>query len=159
MFNKQLYIQESIKLQQQAQLNAQLNDHLDGKESTNLRIPWKPFPATTSALALIEEDINQQQKISPTIDNSYNNSEELDGESASVTALSVLYASEYINGNGFYLYTDLDFNKTQNSHCLDNTHNHTINEVENQTLEYLLNENDFPTAIMKFLSYYWYVEL
>lgn len=55
------------------------------------RIPWKPFPASSSALAIV--DGYESKK-----DNELENSSHLE-----TTALSVLYASEYVNGK-YYLY-------------------------------------------------------
>lgn len=49
-------------------------------ESENLKIPWKPVPAGDTALVPVGSD--------------------------STTALSILHASEYVNGNGYYLYTE-----------------------------------------------------
>lgn len=51
------------------------------------QIPWKPYPAKSSALALVDAGATKSQ------------SEELDGTNQiTTTAISVLYASEYVNG-------------------------------------------------------------
>lgn len=98
MYEKQLYIQESDKLRGHATL-----DNLKYLES--LKIPWNPFPVTTSEFALIEGGINSE--------------EEYD---SSVTALSVLHGSEYVNGNGYYLFSNVKPRKVMVcEHNLTNT--------------------------------------
>lgn len=76
MHKKQLYIQESVKLQQLIPKVV--------KTQELLGIPWKPYPASKNALALLEED---QNYFDPDI-----------GTEGKTTALSVLYGTEYING-------------------------------------------------------------
>lgn len=72
MHNRQLYIQEN---------SDKLNSIDHNRKSTKGQIfPWRPHPATDTALTVIET--------SPT-----------------TTALSILYNTEYVNGNGFYLHT------------------------------------------------------
>lgn len=55
------------------------------------RIPWKPFPASSSALTLIDRQESNN-------DNEFEISSQIH-----TTALSVLYASEYVNGNIIYI--------------------------------------------------------
>lgn len=65
-------------------------------ESPNLLIPWKPIKADDTALVPLGSD--------PT------------------TAISVLYSSEYANGNGYYLYTEVVDEKEK---CHDESNNRT----------------------------------
>uniref|UniRef100_A0A7G3AH43 Putative eukaryotic translation initiation factor 2 alpha kinase pek n=1 Tax=Lutzomyia longipalpis TaxID=7200 RepID=A0A7G3AH43_LUTLO len=87
MFKKQVYIQESEAMRKS--LQPPLGEKVAEKYA---KIPWKPYPAASSAWKLIQYDAE-------TISEKDEESEENKG-----TALSVLYASEFANGNGFYLY-------------------------------------------------------
>lgn len=82
MHNKQLYIHESTSMKNILHLRQPHSDKDSVIESQSLtKIPWKPVPA------ILEID-------------------GIDSDTDDSTALSVLYGSEYVNGNGFYLYTD-----------------------------------------------------
>ncbi|XP_069671584.1 eukaryotic translation initiation factor 2-alpha kinase isoform X2 [Periplaneta americana] len=100
MHNRQLYIQESVTLHERV-----------GKMSTELaradpslfpRIPWAPVPATDlSSLATpfslafvgaLDADPESE-------------STELGNTELTTIARSFLYASEYVNGNGYYLFS------------------------------------------------------
>ncbi|KAB0801166.1 hypothetical protein PPYR_05520 [Photinus pyralis] len=82
MHNKQLYIHESTSMKNILHLRQRGGDKDSVIESQSLaKIPWKPVPA------VLEID-------------------GIDNDTDDSTALSVLYGSEYVNGNGFYLYTD-----------------------------------------------------
>lgn len=84
--------------------------HTEVIESVNLKIPWKPIPAGDTALVSLESD--------------------------STTALSVLHASEYVNGNGYYLYTET---LKQRELC-ENENNKTnvINSVEKEEENFVI---------------------
>ncbi|BET01789.1 eukaryotic translation initiation factor [Nesidiocoris tenuis] len=94
MHNKQLYIQESVRLRNKVlegvdRLKHHLitDDHLPS-------IPWRPVRAQNHILG-IEGSSDPILQITD------------EGESSDlqeVTGTSVLYASEYVNGQGFYLY-------------------------------------------------------
>lgn len=96
MYNKQLYIQESERLR----LNqANYVNHLIQSETKTFgRIPWRPIEASSTSLAAIGQannaviSANTEDTGIVTIPNHQ------------ATATSVLYASEYVNGNGFYLF-------------------------------------------------------
>ncbi|XP_017774007.1 PREDICTED: eukaryotic translation initiation factor 2-alpha kinase-like isoform X2 [Nicrophorus vespilloides] len=87
MHHKQLYIYESDRIQ--TAINMQI--HMDGNKDKNALtiIPWKPISANEI------EDSSQPE----------------------TTALSVLYSSAYINGNGYYLYTENDIKKGSTILC------------------------------------------
>ncbi|XP_044766134.1 eukaryotic translation initiation factor 2-alpha kinase [Coccinella septempunctata] len=75
-------------------------------ESKSLsKIPWKPIPASS----MIEEDDS--------------------------TALAVLYGSTYVNGNGYFLYTETDLEKKNTELCEKND---TVEEIEIGTVEYII---------------------
>lgn len=88
MHEKQVYVQESKKLVQE------MNRQQIKNNFKYPRIPWKPIPESTTGLNLIEDDNSIRD------------------ESEKATALSVLYGTEYVNGNGFYLYPDPEYNQT-----------------------------------------------
>lgn len=127
MFEKQLYIQESEHLKKI------INNQLGTVQPTFLKIPWKPHPTTKSAVALIQDD-----------------------SAASVTALSVLYGSEYVNGNGFFLFSPVDYGP---SLCdKENTTDET--EDEEKAYAYPFGEDPTPAKIIIVsLWYWWYVNL
>ncbi|XP_014241196.1 eukaryotic translation initiation factor 2-alpha kinase [Cimex lectularius] len=89
MHNKQLYIQESVLLQNKILENInKLNQLMIGDENLP-SIPWKPIYAGVLGIEGSTDPILQI-----TDETSH----------ASTTGLSVLYASEYVNGHGFFLY-------------------------------------------------------
>lgn len=93
MHNKQLYIHESDTFQTALEMIPHSN-HTDVVDSMHFKIPWNPIPAGDTALVPIEPGL---------------------------TALSVLNASEYVNGNGYYLYTE----KVDGEPLCDSTSNTT----------------------------------
>lgn len=133
MFNKQLYIQESDKLKKIILATAQ-GQLLEGMEY--LKIPWRPYPATSSALSLIKEDavVNDQDK--------------------SVTAISVLYESDYVDGHGFFLFSPGDLNLTQNGLC--NKKNSTDNSEEIDDNGFPFNGEDTPAKIIIVSLWFWW---
>ncbi|XP_063972485.1 eukaryotic translation initiation factor 2-alpha kinase-like isoform X1 [Diachasmimorpha longicaudata] len=82
MHDRQLYIQENTK-----------HVKLLGTTSPHRTYPWRPYPASDTALAIRQEDASLS------------------------TALSVLYNSEYINGNGFYLHSRETLQKENSNQC------------------------------------------
>ncbi|CAB0028667.1 unnamed protein product [Trichogramma brassicae] len=93
MYAKQLYIQE----------NPYINEHLDSFSKSLVKYPWRPYP-------VLDKDGSWKNIV-------YKKPNDVD----STTALSVLYNTEYVNGNGYYLYPrkkipfakDNKFNKTE----------------------------------------------
>nr|CAD7453639.1 unnamed protein product [Timema tahoe] len=107
MHNKQLYIQESVTVQRS--VGNWASNLLTDESSNNLRIPWHPVPATSTALGLLDDQLLTSED--PTTD---------DESQASTTAISVLYGSSYVNGNGFFLFSEESLKKTKHSQCLKN---------------------------------------
>lgn len=136
MFQKQLYIQESDRFRKIILANAQ-----EQLESSNgpefLKIPWKPFPASSSALSVINN-----------VDEVTIEDHEL-ATDPSITALSVLYASEYVNGNGFFLFSVHDLNQTQSCNKENNT-------SEEDTSDYPFTDDDTPAKIIIVSLWYWW---
>lgn len=121
MFEKQLYIQESDHLKKI------INNQLDTVNQKFLKIPWKPFPTTKSSVALIQDD-----------------------SAASVTALSVLYGSEYVNGNGFFLFSPVVPSLCDKENTTDET------EDEEQAYEFPFGEDPTPAKIIIVSLWYWW---
>nr|CAD7260206.1 unnamed protein product [Timema shepardi] len=107
MHNKQLYIQESVTVQRS--VGNWASNLLTDESSNNLRIPWHPVPATSTALDLLDDHLLASED--PTT---------VDESQASTTAISVLYGSSYVNGNGFFLFSEESLKKTKHSQCLKN---------------------------------------
>ncbi|XP_035898058.1 eukaryotic translation initiation factor 2-alpha kinase-like [Anopheles stephensi] len=97
MHEKQLYIQESQAMldEREEKLSeiALLTD-----ESKLPAIPWKPLPASHAVAGLLTDGGSSLPGVKDDDDT---------GESTAI-ARSVLYASNYINGNGFFLVYDTD---------------------------------------------------
>uniref|UniRef100_A0A8D8ZJP0 non-specific serine/threonine protein kinase n=1 Tax=Cacopsylla melanoneura TaxID=428564 RepID=A0A8D8ZJP0_9HEMI len=95
MHNKQLYIQESVAMQRKIQSKVGYQQHLLTDETNFPRIPWRPIPATSSHLLGLPyvKDGEGETGLTQSLD------------VRKTTSLSILYASEYVNGNGYYLYS------------------------------------------------------
>uniref|UniRef100_A0A182Q1T6 non-specific serine/threonine protein kinase n=1 Tax=Anopheles farauti TaxID=69004 RepID=A0A182Q1T6_9DIPT len=97
MHEKQLYIQESGAMmnerEEKLQELALLTD-----ESKLPAIPWKPLPASSAVAGLLTSEDNSFQLV--------DEGENDDAGESTAIARSVLYASNYINGNGFFLVYD-----------------------------------------------------
>ncbi|KAI5706972.1 hypothetical protein M8J75_013009 [Diaphorina citri] len=92
-----LYIQESVAMQKKLQSSSmRYQQHLLTDETNFPRIPWHPIPATSSHLLGLPH-IKEEKDITALA--------QLKKDVTQTTALSVLYASEYVNGNGYYLYS------------------------------------------------------
>lgn len=116
MYDKQPYIQESIALRQlteEKRQNEATNLITDDSRTHIFKIPFRPYPATREALALIEDHSEGSAEEEQTIEKV----SILKDEPQNTLATSVLYASEYVNGNGFYFYTSHDLNETQKAVC------------------------------------------
>ncbi|XP_058061442.1 eukaryotic translation initiation factor 2-alpha kinase-like [Anopheles bellator] len=99
MHDKQLYIQESSALMAEREGKSQELALLTDGDGQFPAIPWKPLPASPTVAGLLtgeEKDVALGTPSAPQDDN---------GESTAI-ARSVLYASSYINGNGFFLVFD-----------------------------------------------------
>uniref|UniRef100_A0AAG5CUA7 non-specific serine/threonine protein kinase n=1 Tax=Anopheles atroparvus TaxID=41427 RepID=A0AAG5CUA7_ANOAO len=113
MHEKQLYIQESNamlnKREEKLQELALLTD-----ESKLPAIPWKPLPASGAVAGLLTDENTPTEEPQQQEDT---------GESTAI-ARSVLYASSYINGNGFFLLYDPPERCDKNNEVIvDNTTN------------------------------------
>lgn len=151
MHNKQLYIQESVRLQHKIieSNNMRLQHHLITDETFLPRIPWRPVPAGLLGIAGSTEPILQITD---------------ETSQATTTALSVLYGSEYVNGNGFYLYDTVD--KDKKELCVKEKINITISGLETDDDDSLVEDDDFiveeeigdtPVQVTSFWA--WWIEV
>lgn len=161
MFKRQLYIQESEQLRAS---QANIIDHMVGdvvQTPSFARIPWQPIDASNSGLAQIDYETKEDTSIvGPTPTEEPTEETGLAKKNYSATAISVLYGSEYVNGNGFYLYSKYD----DKSKC--NKEKETNGSGEHIVLG--SNETDFPeegdrfrpAPLIKFVSlWYWWREI
>ncbi|XP_068083730.1 eukaryotic translation initiation factor 2-alpha kinase isoform X2 [Anabrus simplex] len=142
MHKKQLYIQESVTM-------LEIFDRISWSSagsSNYLQIPWKPIPATSTALGMVSSPESETA---------------LQVVDASTTAMSVLYASEYVNGNGFYLLTKDALERANGVKCDAGTkENITIEAIEEEhPNNYEFSEDDTPVQIMIVSLWYWWKEV
>ncbi|GLV37655.1 pancreatic eIF-2alpha kinase [Carabus blaptoides fortunei] len=146
MHNKQLYIHESVILQKFLTSNNR-NDRNEITESHSVsRIPWKPYPAKSSSLAIVNIDEKESQ----------NDEYELANQ-ITTTALSVLYGSEYVNGNGYYLYTADVVDKQNSVQCENNITVNVIEESNDRNID--SDEDDTPVQVIIVSLWYWWKEV
>lgn len=103
MFKRQLYIQESDHMRS---IRIKLVDHMMGNVKPGdkvARIPWRPIEASSSSLLQIEFHELNENLLATTESSEVALVNQKDH---SDTATSILYGSEYVNGNGFYLYSE-----------------------------------------------------
>lgn len=136
MYEKQLYVQESDNLKRTAALK-------DLKYLETLKIPWKPYPVITSEFAMIEGDLNGDDQ----------------AESA-VTAMSVLHGSEYVNGNGFYLFANIkDPVVKKDPVCEHNTtKSNKTGGKEGEKGKYIeiIDDDDTPATVLIVSLWFWW---
>lgn len=103
MYQQQLYIQESDSIKESFDNHKQL-EHDINDEDKFLKIPFKAYPASNTAIVKLIEGGGSHEE---------SNEEEGEGSSKKLTsydnslnAQSVLYASPYAEGKGFFLFTN-----------------------------------------------------
>lgn len=143
MYEKQPYIQESntiLQLSQEKQYqgtNIITDDHSDFK----FRVPFRPFPANKKGIQLIEDHSEDQAS-----EIMVPGTTEAPEVPTNALATSVLYASEYVNGNGFFFYPEMVANKT-------------VCDSQNKTKEKTFDEpDDIDFSLMArihALTFYW----
>lgn len=117
MHNRQLYIQESVTVSKMSELAASSHSHIP-------QITWAPVSATGLGLVgTLHSDSDRK-------------STELGRTELMTIAQSILYASEYSNGNGYYLFS------TPKLQCDVETGNSTIEEAIEVNTDYSKVENE-----------------
>ncbi|CAD6996348.1 unnamed protein product [Ceratitis capitata] len=190
MYDKQLYIQESVNLRREIDDQSNLYTHLT-TESPMPIIPWRPIPASSNSLAILKnqreitdgktvESSNSVTTLPNSLDTVKGN--ELvpyDEDTFAVSAQSVLNASEYVNGNGFYLYTREDLEDEESALCetdiaeegieedgessgdignLSKDLNYTNHSI-NDDLGFNLDDIDAPVKVVILSLWFWWKEV
>ncbi|KAH8292236.1 hypothetical protein KR054_007547 [Drosophila jambulina] len=179
MYDKQLYIQESIRLRQEIMDQTKVYQQLTGDTSLMPKIPWKPIAASSNSLVIFRQDGDEPEVIGGGAGGSQGN--ELvpyDDQNFAVAAQSVLNASEFVNGNGFYFYTTSDFEgpsecgtnenpsglpaieapPAPNNGTSDGTE-HTGNNSINDDLGFSLDDIDAPVKVVILSLWFWWKEI
>lgn len=129
MYQQQLYIQESQQfIKDSIEHQKHLEHNLTSDEEKLPRIPFKPYPASNTAIVKYEpgrldeseNEVAEKSQIVMQIEEKLN-------------AKSVLYASDYAEGKGFYFFIPKDFNRT----CGKQTRSTklTVDEFDNRTFK------------------------
>ncbi|XP_058116588.1 eukaryotic translation initiation factor 2-alpha kinase-like [Anopheles ziemanni] len=148
MHDKQLYIQESNAMMNKREQNLQ-EIALLTDESKLPAIPWRPLPASGAVAGLITDE-NSVPEEPQTDDN---------GESTAI-ARSVLYASSYINGNGFFLLYDPPERCNKNNEVsIDNTTNEEDGERTGTAPDDVETMFDVPVKVMSVTMWHWWKEI
>ncbi|XP_046865269.1 eukaryotic translation initiation factor 2-alpha kinase isoform X2 [Drosophila willistoni] len=182
MYEKQLYIQESIRLRKEILDKTHVYQQLTGDTSVMPKIPWKPIAASSNSLVLFQDVQKDKEFIAEKIEGA-----ELvlyDDQNVAVAAQSVLNASEFVNGNGFYFYTEAQWelespsvsgecgtNETPQAagpaieaspstsatanDSMESTTNHSINE----DLGFSLDDIDAPVKVVILSLWFWWKEI
>lgn len=159
MFKRQLYIQESEQLQLS---KVKVIDHINDETSAKsfIRIPWRPIDASSSGLAQIEHESGEEkpQPIEPPA----GEDTALSKRNITATAISVLYGSEYVNGNGFFLYAKSD-NKAKcdkDKASNESSENSSTSGVNKTNLPEETDVFHTTPTLIKFISlWYWWREI
>ncbi|XP_030568124.1 eukaryotic translation initiation factor 2-alpha kinase isoform X2 [Drosophila novamexicana] len=108
MYEKQLYIQESVRLREEIMQQSEHYQQLTRDTRLMPKIPWRPIAASSNSLVLFRNEHDQV-----VIEDGYGKNELIpyDEQNIAVAAQSVLNASEFVNGNGFYFFADTQLSK------------------------------------------------
>ncbi|XP_046996995.1 eukaryotic translation initiation factor 2-alpha kinase-like [Schistocerca americana] len=131
MHKMQLYVQESVTVQKKY---SEIGNFI-AEDSDYPRIPWNPIPATGALLGVEDSHSKEETALQP-----------LD---ASATALSVLYGTEYVNGNGYYLFSEEETTRTQSMQC-------SVSGKDNSTIVAKDIEVDEETPVQVIIVSLWY---
>lgn len=151
MFETQFYIQENDNLR------SLIHRYPTEIENIKLpRIPWKPYPAGRSEIARIEE-INENGDVI------MNNNNELvpimDDERRLALSQSVLYGADRFTGQGYFLYSNNDLNKTQKAICNneDDIDDDDDAQLDNSTFDaFSFIDDNTPVQIVIVSLWYWW---
>lgn len=121
------------------------NQNLISNEENYPVIPWKPVPASGALLGLPWQLIESEN----TLD---------DASQRQTTALSVLYASPYVDGSGFFLYAEQD---SQNVKTIPVADSQELASRSSNLFDSISENNEFSSTDIPFeivialLWYYW----
>ncbi|XP_029032287.1 eukaryotic translation initiation factor 2-alpha kinase isoform X1 [Osmia bicornis bicornis] len=145
MHDRQLYIQENGELHKSLEISQ--------KHVQHSKYPWQPYPAVGHAV--------KKTLPSPTNDNNDDALLQI-SDAQSTTALSVLYNSEYVNGNGFYLYSKDQLQLGNDKQC--GHKNPILLLIDKEEKVYISNDthgedDDTPVQIIIVSLWYWWKEV
>ncbi|XP_014483949.1 PREDICTED: eukaryotic translation initiation factor 2-alpha kinase-like [Dinoponera quadriceps] len=123
MHQRQLYVQENFKLKKTLDSSR--------KQLYPTIYPWQPFPAIGTTILNTLSDKSDSHEITAMVE-----------DVQCTTALSVLYNSEYVNGNGFYLYPKYEEESIPTAQYNDSE---SASITEKPMLVYTEEENTDPT--------------
>ncbi|XP_060646711.1 eukaryotic translation initiation factor 2-alpha kinase isoform X1 [Drosophila nasuta] len=174
MYDKQLYIQESIRLRQEIMDKTQQFLQLSGDTNLMPKIPWRPVAASSNSLVIFQGDRD------PVVigENDEENSQLVpyDDQNVAIAAQSVLNASEFVNGNGFYFYTDPKWQQSGGGReCGANETPSDVPAIEsaadgnetaaggnhsiNDDLSFSLDDIDAPVKVVILSLWFWWKEI
>ncbi|CAK9803135.1 Eukaryotic translation initiation factor 2-alpha kinase [Anthophora plagiata] len=140
MHNRQLYVQENAELYKSLEATPRYVQHS--------KYPWQPYPAIGNAVTKL---------LSNSEDDNKGNDALLEiSDAQSTTALSVLYNSDYVNGNGFYLYSTDQLKLDNNEQCNHTNPNLMLIEEQKQFGERNTHEEDDDTPVQIIIVSLWY---
>ncbi|KAJ8680408.1 hypothetical protein QAD02_016195 [Eretmocerus hayati] len=136
MHERQLYIQENPNFRKEI-------DH-SVSSSHMMKYPWRPYPAIE-----FSKDVGKDHDVPFEM-----------SEVVSTTALSVLYNSEYINGNGYYLFSREQMKLDSEKQCNGSGPEHaTIESVEKVSLVDFGDDDETPVQVIIVSLWYWWKEV
>ncbi|XP_036675161.3 eukaryotic translation initiation factor 2-alpha kinase isoform X1 [Drosophila suzukii] len=177
MYDRQLYIQESIRLRQEIMDQTKAYQQLTGDTSLMPKIPWKPIAASSNSLVIFRKDQEKPEMIAEGTGPQGGELVPYDDQNFAVAAQSVLNASEFVNGNGFYFYTTGELEGpsecgTQNNPSglpaiqaptpPNNTSEgteHSANNSINDDLGFSLDDIDAPVKVVILSLWFWWKEI
>lgn len=149
MHNKQLYIQESERMRLE---QANLFSHLIESEKKSIdRIPWRPVEASSIS-------IDNGQANNALVPSKPDGTGIVALPNHQETAIAVLYGSEYVNGNGFYLFTRSNQLNASNGDGKDSICNKD-NETTGKEITELDGDEDTMPPINIVSLWYWWKEI
>ncbi|CRK97783.1 CLUMA_CG011162, isoform A [Clunio marinus] len=123
MYQQQLYIQESEAIAASYKsYQLSLEHNLIHEEQHFPKIPFKPLPASNTALVKF---INTGEE-----ENENKEDSRMTKKDEELYAQSLLYASQYSEGKGFFFFTEKDFNHSMQCHPTKPTRSTNINTDE-----------------------------
>ncbi|XP_054012153.1 eukaryotic translation initiation factor 2-alpha kinase [Hylaeus anthracinus] len=147
MHDRQLYIQENAALHKSLEALPLYTQHS--------KYPWQPYPAsvTTADIKALPgpENSNDDNDILPEVN-----------DTQSTTALSVLYNSEYVNGNGFYLFSEDQLQLDNNKQCNRTNSNSTLAREEQKLITSNgthSKDDETPVQVIIVSLWYWWKEV
>ncbi|XP_076169854.1 eukaryotic translation initiation factor 2-alpha kinase isoform X2 [Ptiloglossa arizonensis] len=137
MHDKQLYVQENAELYKSLEALPTYMQHS--------KYPWYPYPA----IGLVNDNKNNDALLEV-------------NDAQSTTALSVLYNSDYVNGNGFYLYSKDQLQLHNSKQCNRTNSNSTL--ITEEQKPFTLNntheeDDDTPVQVIIVSLWYWWKEV